>query len=152
MKEKIPYDIYREIIEKVPIPCIDLIVHDKEKVLLVKRRDHPAQNEWWLPGGAVYKNEKLEEAVLRKAKEELGLDVEIQRKLGVYEFMWDKGMFPDSKTGIHIIVVVFIVKPANKNQKIKLDETSSDFKWIDKIEEDLDSYVKQILKGSKIFD
>ena len=39
-------------------------------LLLVKRKDHPFQNHWALPGGFLRPNETIEECALREVKEE----------------------------------------------------------------------------------
>jgi 8-oxo-dGTP diphosphatase len=63
------------------------IIFDAEsRVLLCHRRDMDA---WNLPGGGVERGELPTEAVLREVKEETGLDVVIERLLGVYG-KWDK--------------------------------------------------------------
>ena len=45
-----------------------------------------------------------------------------------------------------------VISKKKKEQDIKIDATSSDHKWINGIEEDLDPYIKQILKDSEVFD
>jgi 8-oxo-dGTP diphosphatase len=57
------------------------IVFDEEKVLLVKRKDVPV---WVLPGGGIDSGETGEEAVIREFKEEVGVDVEVIRRVGTY--------------------------------------------------------------------
>jgi ADP-ribose pyrophosphatase YjhB (NUDIX family) len=51
------------------------------RVLLCHRRDFDA---WNLPGGGVESGELPSEAVIREVKEETGLDVVIERLVGVY--------------------------------------------------------------------
>lgn len=150
MENKIATETYKKILESMPICCIDLIIHKNNKVLLVKRKHEPARYKWWFPGGRLLKGESLKEAAVRKAREELGLGIEVEKKLGVYETNFSKGPFPDLKTGIHSINIVFIVRPLEELPEIKLDNTSSDFKWVDKIEESLDPYLKKILKKSRV--
>ena len=55
--------------------------HNKDEVLLVKRRDVPV---WILPGGGVDTNETPEEALLREIQEETGYQVQITRKSAEY--------------------------------------------------------------------
>jgi len=121
------------------------------KILLVNRNTEPAKNEWWFPGGRVYKNERLEEAAIRKAFEEVGIKVEIVKMIGIYETMFNKGPFDDLKSGVHTINICFFVKHTLENFKIKSDDTSSNDRWIDKIEENLHPYVKKVLKNLEFF-
>jgi ADP-ribose pyrophosphatase YjhB (NUDIX family) len=51
-------------------------------VVLIERKNTP--NGWALPGGFVDVGETVEEAALREAKEETGLDVELVRQFHVY--------------------------------------------------------------------
>lgn len=54
---------------------------NREKILLVKRRDIPV---WVLPGGGIEKGETDEEAAVRETKEESGYDIKIIRKVAEY--------------------------------------------------------------------
>lgn len=54
---------------------------DDTAVLLVKRRDVPI---WVLPGGGIDPNESPEQAAIREAFEETGLNVSIDRQSGEY--------------------------------------------------------------------
>jgi GDP-mannose mannosyl hydrolase len=148
----IPKEEYGQILEKMPIPCVDLVIHKDKKVLLVKRKNRPLKDEWWVPGGRLYKNELLKDAVKRKAKEEVGFDVEIERELGSYDNIFEDSVFENVKTGTHTVGVTFVVKPKEENFEIKFDETSSDFKWFDKIPEESPELLKKILSDSKVFD
>jgi len=153
-------ELYTQILDKMPICCIDFVLVHEGKVLLVYRTQEPAKDQWWIPGGRVFKGEKLEETVKRKAKEELGIEVEVVSKIGVYEYFSDKNPFEEIETGVHSIPVCFVVKPVSGSEEeigiienigIKLDETSSRYRWINHIEEGLDPYVKTVLRDSGIF-
>jgi len=58
-----------------------IILDDQDRILLCHRRDH---NLWNLPGGGLEFNEAPWECVVREAKEEVGLDVEVERLVGIY--------------------------------------------------------------------
>lgn len=57
------------------------LVLNKNKILLVKRRDYPI---WVMPGGGVDKNETPEKAVIREVFEESGFKVKIAKKIAEY--------------------------------------------------------------------
>ena len=58
-----------------------VILDAEAKLLLCHRRD---RDEWNLPGGRVEKGESPWEAVVREVLEEVGLEVRVERLLGVY--------------------------------------------------------------------
>lgn len=151
IQDKLRGNDYKNLLEIAPRCCVDLMIHHQGKILLVYRADEPAKNTWFFPGSRVYKNEKLEDCAFRIGVEELGLNVEIERKIGVYERMFSKGPFDDLNSGAHDIAICFLVKLENGKSNIKLDETNIDYRWIEKIEEDLHPYVKEVLKDAKIF-
>lgn len=152
MSNFIPNKDYKRILENIPICCVDIIIVRDGKIFTVLRKNEPGKNTWCFPGGRIYKNELLEQAVIRKAKEESGLNVKIERKIGVYETMFpNEGPFKDLKTGVHTINLVFLASTIDDDSNIKIDETSEDYKWIDKIEEGLLSYAKEVITDSKIF-
>ena len=137
--------------ELMPICCVDVVLFHDNKILLVKRKNEPAKGEWWVPGGRVYKNEKLEEAAKRKIFEEVGLKVKVNKMIGIYETIFEKSAFGKIDGGTHTINIGFLVEAEDKNLKIKLDKTSAEYKWIDKIDESLPEYVKRVIFDSGVF-
>jgi len=121
------------------------------KVLLIRRKIDPFKNEWWFPGGRVYKNEKLEKAAVRKAYEEASLKVSVDKKVGAYETMFETGPYNNLNNGVHTINVCFLVRPVDKGLRVKIDETSFDYKWIGKIEDNLNPYIKNALRDAGVF-
>jgi len=127
----IPEDIYKSIVETMPILCVDAIIrNDKQEILLVKRTNEPLKGEWWVPGGRVYKGEKLEDAIKRKIKEELDIDIQIKGAVGYYEDQFEKNPL-NVESGLHTLGIVFETKPQSLD--IKLDDQSGDWKFFDKI-------------------
>lgn len=63
------------------IGAFAIILDDQDRILLCHRRDYDL---WNLPGGGVESNEAPWECVVREVKEEVGLDVEVERLAGVY--------------------------------------------------------------------
>lgn len=62
-----------------------IITDSQEKVLLLHRNDGVYMH-WEVPGGKIESGESLEETALREIKEELGVKVEIIKKLGQAAF------------------------------------------------------------------
>ena len=64
------------------VPTVACAIYDDERRLLLVR--HAEGERWVLPGGMVEPYEDPREAARREIEEELGLDVEIMRIVGVY--------------------------------------------------------------------
>jgi len=56
------------------------------RILLVKRAIEPGYGKWVFPGGYVDRGEEVMMAAIREAKEEAGLDVHIERLIGIYSY------------------------------------------------------------------
>ncbi len=151
VRKFIPPDEYRIILENVPLVCVNVIIPKDNTVLVVYRLEESAKGEWWIPGGRVYKNEKLGDTAVRIARQEVGLDVTVKKLVGIYDEMFDKGAIPDLKDGVHYISIIFLCEPVDEAREIKLDETSAAYRWINKIEDGLHPYLKILLKDSKVF-
>lgn len=83
-----------------PLLTVDLVIElPDERVVLIKRR-HPPDG-WALPGGFVDMGETVEQAAVREAREETGLDVSLHGILGVYSD-------PDRDPRGHTASVVFV--------------------------------------------
>ncbi|MCZ7400180.1 MAG: NUDIX hydrolase [Candidatus Methanoperedens sp.] len=67
-----------------PLLTVDALIIFEGKLVLIRRRNPPFKNHFALPGGFVEVGETVEAAVIREAKEETGLDIEIIKLLGVY--------------------------------------------------------------------
>ena len=134
---------------KFTILVVELVIDFGNKVLLIKRKEEPLKGQWFVPGRRIHKTEDIKKAAIRVAKEEAGLDCRIISDLQPSrEIFYAKG----PKDGIFDTYgVVFLMKPKNKKQKIRLDRTSSEYMLAEKIESNFHPYLKRILKSSKIF-
>lgn len=88
MKRKLPFTFeeFKTIYYKVPRLCVDLVIKDKDKLLLTLRKKHGWEGKWHLPGGTIYFKEPIFEAVKRVSQEELGIEVNIEKHLGFIEY------------------------------------------------------------------
>jgi ADP-ribose pyrophosphatase YjhB (NUDIX family) len=67
--------------EKEPLVVVQAVVQSDEGILLTVRSD---LRGWELPGGQVEESEDPEEALIREAREETGLEIEVERRVGDY--------------------------------------------------------------------
>ncbi|RKX29831.1 MAG: NUDIX hydrolase [Candidatus Zixiibacteriota bacterium] len=68
-----------------PTLAVDtVIVYSNGDVVLIERGVEPFKGTWALPGGGVEIGETVEQAAVREAKEETGLDIKLDYLVGVY--------------------------------------------------------------------
>ena len=84
-----------------PIPTVDIIIETEKGIVLIKRKNPPYG--WAIPGGFVDYGESLEEAAIREAKEETGLDVKLIKQFHTYSD-------PNRDPRQHTITTVYIAK------------------------------------------
>lgn len=88
-----------------PFPTVDIIIRVDDKIVLIERKNDP--KGWALPGGFVDYGESLEQAAVREAAEETGLELTNLRQFGAYS---DPGRDPRQ----HNISFVFTAEGGGK--------------------------------------
>ena len=63
-----------------------IISTDDARLVLVRRAIEPGYGRWVFPGGYVDRGEEVTAAALREAREEAGLDIEIERLVNIYSY------------------------------------------------------------------
>lgn len=140
---------YVEFLELMPVCCVDVIIHVGKSFLLIKRIQEPMKGGWWFPGGRIFKNELLTNAVIRKAKDEVGLDVIVEKQVNVYDTIFDTSHFG---VPVHTVNVVFLSTPVYGNfYGVSLDLSSSEYIIIDNLE-GCNSYVRRAILNSGVLD
>ena len=82
---------FQQVVAATPLISIDLIVRNEFGLVLLGRRlNRPAQGFWFVPGGRVRKDERLNDAFWRLTEEELGIVAsrDNARFLGPYEHFY----------------------------------------------------------------
>ena len=142
----IPEEQYNEILGLLPICCVDIVIKHQRynKVLIIKRGESETYGgSWWIPGGRVHKGESWNVAVKRKALEETGLNVEILYKVQSYE-----APEADDK---HFVTTLFVTLVVGDSE-VELDNTSSDYRWVDSMDDSWNSLLQQMLRDAEAFD
>lgn len=88
---------------ETPKLMVDVVIPSGGGVVLIRRGNEPFEGRWALPGGFVEVGETVEEAAVREAEEETGLEVEIERLVGVYSE-------PDRDPRGHNVSVAFLAR------------------------------------------
>jgi len=134
---------FKTVIISTPLISIDLLVKKDNKILLGKRINKPAQGYLFSIGGRVYKNETIDNAMIRIAKIELNIELKpTPRFVGVFEHFYDDSVYEDVST--HYVNLAY---------EIEIEETLSlpseqhnEYQWLT-IDELLES--KQVHKHVK---
>ncbi len=109
------------------IVSIIIILKYRNKYLLVQRAkdDDIFPGKWQNLGGKVEVGERLEEAILREVKEEVGVLLKKDVKpVFIQSYSWNK-----SGDEIRRLGVIFMIKLKNKPRKIRLSEELVEFGW-----------------------
>jgi ADP-ribose pyrophosphatase YjhB (NUDIX family) len=140
---KLSSDLYRQVVWYLPVVCVDVILQRRSdhSLLLFWRRDKPAANIWWWPGGRMLKGETFYSAACRKIREETGnrsLEVTPITVLKVWntffsDSSWDAGR-DDTDKGcqtVNIIVICAIDDDCDEQtpQGVNLFPTERSQEW-----------------------
>jgi colanic acid biosynthesis protein WcaH len=124
----IPERQYAGILKALPVLCVDVILKNPDgECLLLKRKNEPKKGRWWPVGGRVLKGETLEEAAIRKAKEETGLSARAPQPVGYFELFSGRGPH-GTPSGYHTVSIVF-ESPVDGREMIILDDQSAGWKF-----------------------
>lgn len=144
-------DLYEKILDSIPVITCDIVIFNKEKskVLLFKRNNNPLKGVYYTPGGRVNKNEPLNNAVIRKAKQELGLELNSfdLKYCGILEEFFDNSSFGKSSSHHINVVYQYILNDINE---INLDNQHEEFDWFDINDLSLHFYLKKKINLCKL--
>jgi colanic acid biosynthesis protein WcaH len=129
-----------EIIEATPLVSIDLVVRNpSNKVLLGKRNNRPAMGYWFVPGGRIFKNETINQALKRISEVELGQDLSTKAPslLGAYDHIYEDNFLNVKGINTHYVVLAFVID-LQQEIEVKSDEQHTELKWweVDKLLQD----------------
>jgi protein-tyrosine-phosphatase/ADP-ribose pyrophosphatase YjhB (NUDIX family) len=129
-------DEFAHVVRNAPLVAVDIIIKDPEDRVLVGRRvNEPAKGHYFVPGGAIRKNEMIRSAFARILKAETGLHASIDQAkfLGVFEHFYDANRFQDHDYGTHYVVLAYELT-LTEQPSVKLDSQHSDIRWLSAVE------------------
>lgn len=132
MTHFLPREDFATVIRATPLVSIDLILQRPDgAVLLGKRRNEPARDVWFVPGGRIGKDETLDAAFGRILAAETGLVAPraSARLLGVYEHFYMTNALGEAGFGTHYVVLGYELKVA-QDADIHGDAQHEDFAWL----------------------
>ncbi len=107
-----------------PLLTVDaVILYEKDKLVLIKRKNPPFQGEYALPGGFVDVGETVEDACVREAKEETNINVKIKKLIGVFSE-------PSRDPRGHIVSIAYLCEPKTKKEKPKAQDDAASLEII----------------------
>jgi colanic acid biosynthesis protein WcaH len=120
---------FLQIVDVTPLVSIDLIIRNEcGAMLLGKRRNRPALDCWFVPGGRIRKNERVAEARSRISKCELGVVVTEARLIGVFDHLYEDNFLGAVEVNTHYVVLCFAGQlPARAS--VTPDNQHSELRW-----------------------
>ncbi|MBU7437333.1 GDP-mannose mannosyl hydrolase [Paraburkholderia fungorum] len=124
---------FLDVVRLTPLVAIDLIVRDAEaRVLIGHRRNRPARDTWFVPGGRIHKDETLDAAFARIADAELGiarLARSTARFEGVFEHHYEDNFAAEPGVSTHYIVLAYALQLTSSVPVGRLDQ-HSEYLWL----------------------
>ena len=123
---------FLEIVNKTPLVAIDLIIRNSnDEVLIGLRKNEPARNTWYVPGGIIRKNEKLAEAFEQICLDEIyiSLSIDNAKLLGIFEHFYDLNFALEPGISTHYIVLAYEITISEIDIELPKDQHSH-YKWL----------------------
>lgn len=95
--------IYKK--EHIVTSVVAVIVDRHKRVLLTKRNVPPFQDMWVMPGGKIDLGEPILTALKREVFEEVGLEVEVENLIDVFEHI------APGEDNYHFVILYYLCRP-----------------------------------------
>lgn len=124
-------ETFLTVVASTPFVSIDLVVrNENEQVLLGYRRNRPAQDCWFVPGGRIRKNERTQDALARIAQNELGIAAANGTLLGVFDHFYDDNFYGEPGIGTHYVVCAYQFH-VDSGVRLVQDDQHAQLRWWD---------------------
>jgi colanic acid biosynthesis protein WcaH len=128
---RMPDAEFIEIVRRTPLVSIDLIVRNPQgRILLGLRKNAPARDTWFVPGGIIRKGETLARAFARISEDELGqpLSLDDATFIGVFEHFYEENRLQLADITTHYVVLAFRVEWHGTNEGLPRDQ-HEEYHW-----------------------
>jgi len=134
---------FKTIYSKVTRLCVELVIQTPKGIVLALRKLPSWYKMWHLPGSSLLYKEKIKDAILRIAINEVGMKVTPDKFLGYIEYDEEK------ERGFgHTISLAFLCRGDAKT--MKPNEDAFEVKAFDKLPENFIEEQRDFLKSHKI--
>lgn len=126
-------DEFVEVVKRTPLVSIDLIVkNDRGRILLGLRKNEPAKDFWFVPGGRILKDERIAQAFERIAYNELGirLPYEDAEFVGVFEHLYPNNFTQNQDFSTHYVVLAHRILVDETSLRLP-DDQHTQYQWLD---------------------
>ena len=128
---KLSQNEFIKVIDVTPLVSVDLIIQNPDgEILLGKRCNRPAQNNWFVPGGRIQKNELIADAIKRVSKAELGFELLLSDGvlLGAYNHIYTDNFAAVEGVNTHYVTLGHKFILQNKPQLV-CDDQHDTMRW-----------------------
>jgi 8-oxo-dGTP diphosphatase len=109
--------------DQIVTSVVAVIVNDAGEVLLTRRSVPPFQGEWVMPGGKIDLGEPIAAALQREVMEEVGLQVEVEDLVDVFEHV------TPGEDNYHFIILYYLCRPLYCDINHNHDEVA-EARWV----------------------
>lgn len=112
-----------------PVPAVKALIEREGKFLAVEMEAGEKGTLWTLPGGRVEQGESPEEALRREVMEEVSLEVDVHRPLGMFHFFFGE------ENENQVVLTVFRCTPAGGEVDIDsnpAEENITGYDWLER--------------------
>jgi len=123
---------FLKVIEKTPLVSIDLIVRNQDGDILVGlRKNGPAKDTWFVPGGRIRKNETISNSFSHLTQKELGVKLNIGKAnfLGVFEHFYTDNYASIPNFGTHYVVLGYEIKLSISGIELPTEQ-HTEYRWL----------------------
>jgi len=109
--------------EHIVTSVVAVIIDNEDRVLLTKRNIAPFKGEWVMPGGKIDLGEPIVKALQREVMEEVGLKVEVEDLIDVFEHV------TPGEENYHFIILYYLCRPLSSDIMNNHDEVA-EARWV----------------------